>query len=464
MIRARDRLTSTASHIMNQHAPSPCRRPQRGAVMVMFGLMLVVLIGFAGLAIDLGRFFVIKSELQNAMDACALSAASQLRPGLNTATDHARAVAYGRVFTTGGMGNDNAIKNFANFQNTTVNIAATDITFSAALNGPYTTAGSAGSGYAKCEYPLQNLPIYFMQVLNAALSTQTVSAMAVATGGPQICNVIPAGTCQRNTNPDRGLVVGEWVSIGAKMDPGWFGWVDYAGPAGGTPEVKDGLTAFGQCNLPVIGATAQENGKKTSAENAWNTRFGIYTNPYRISDISEYPPDKTGYGYFGQNVGKSTNPKRLEANWPRSDAFIDDATTPRAYDGTQTTFPYSGNPNFQIATGLRKSYQTEAEEQGARQILSNTAVVASGGIGGQLDLGRMNRRLVVLPILDCNLKPMVIRDLACMLMLNPFGAVSGPGGGPIDGKLEYLGRVGTDITPCGNATVVVAPNPSVLVK
>ena len=54
---------------------------QRGSVAIMFGLTLVVLIGFIGLSVDLGRFFVIKSELQNAMDACALSAASQLKPG-----------------------------------------------------------------------------------------------------------------------------------------------------------------------------------------------------------------------------------------------------------------------------------------------------------------------------------------------------------------------------------------------
>ena len=72
---------------MKQRA-SPCsRRPQRGVVVIVFGLMLVVLIGFAGLVIDLGRLFVIKTELQNAMDAWALSAASQLRPGFNTAAD-----------------------------------------------------------------------------------------------------------------------------------------------------------------------------------------------------------------------------------------------------------------------------------------------------------------------------------------------------------------------------------------
>ncbi|MEZ5662936.1 MAG: Tad domain-containing protein [Burkholderiaceae bacterium] len=76
---------------------------QRGAVAVILGITVTVLIGFAGLAIDLGRFFIVKTELQNAMDACALSASTQLRPGQNNPNALTRAIAYGRVFTTGGV-------------------------------------------------------------------------------------------------------------------------------------------------------------------------------------------------------------------------------------------------------------------------------------------------------------------------------------------------------------------------
>ena len=50
------------------------RRNQRGAVAIIVGLTLAVLIGFAGLALDLGRLYVNKSELQNAADSCALAA------------------------------------------------------------------------------------------------------------------------------------------------------------------------------------------------------------------------------------------------------------------------------------------------------------------------------------------------------------------------------------------------------
>src|SRR5437867_791430 len=155
------------------------RQRQRGAIAIMFGLTLAVLIGFAGLAIDLGRFFVIKTELQNDMDACALAAASQLRPGQNNPNALTKAVAYGRVFSTGGVddvatapleGNIAAIKNLANFQSVVVNIQSENITFSDTLGGTYKTiAGGANyntAAFAKCTFPMTGLPIFFMKVLN----------------------------------------------------------------------------------------------------------------------------------------------------------------------------------------------------------------------------------------------------------------------------------------------------------
>ncbi|MDN7183082.1 pilus assembly protein TadG-related protein [Caballeronia sp. SEWSISQ10-4 2] len=53
---------------------------QRGVVAVMTALCLVVLIGFAALAIDLGRAWVVRNELQNAADVAALAGAGALGP------------------------------------------------------------------------------------------------------------------------------------------------------------------------------------------------------------------------------------------------------------------------------------------------------------------------------------------------------------------------------------------------
>jgi len=51
---------------------------QRGSTIVFVVLVLPVLLAFTALAIDLGRAFVVKNELQNAADAAALAGASAL--------------------------------------------------------------------------------------------------------------------------------------------------------------------------------------------------------------------------------------------------------------------------------------------------------------------------------------------------------------------------------------------------
>ena len=51
-------------------------RKQKGTVIVLTALSLIVILGMIGLAIDLGHAYVNKTRLQNALDATALSARS----------------------------------------------------------------------------------------------------------------------------------------------------------------------------------------------------------------------------------------------------------------------------------------------------------------------------------------------------------------------------------------------------
>src|SRR5665648_735652 len=56
---------------------------QDGAMAILFALLLPVLIGFAGLAVDIGHMYVVKGQLQNAADAGALAGARGLVPYYN---------------------------------------------------------------------------------------------------------------------------------------------------------------------------------------------------------------------------------------------------------------------------------------------------------------------------------------------------------------------------------------------
>src|SRR5215212_6965215 len=75
---------------MRSHLPVPGpHQRQRGAVLVTVALTMLLLLGFIGIGLDFGRLFVMKTELQTAMDSCALSAAQEL-DGLADALTRAR--------------------------------------------------------------------------------------------------------------------------------------------------------------------------------------------------------------------------------------------------------------------------------------------------------------------------------------------------------------------------------------
>jgi len=51
---------------------------QKGAVIVMFALLLVALVGFTSLAVEVGRWYLVRAELSKAVDAAVLTAAQNI--------------------------------------------------------------------------------------------------------------------------------------------------------------------------------------------------------------------------------------------------------------------------------------------------------------------------------------------------------------------------------------------------
>jgi uncharacterized membrane protein len=74
------------------------RRSERGFVLIVTCIVLAILLGLAGVGIDIGRMYVIESELQAFSDAAALNAALQLdgtEGGLKRASQAASELATG---------------------------------------------------------------------------------------------------------------------------------------------------------------------------------------------------------------------------------------------------------------------------------------------------------------------------------------------------------------------------------
>lgn len=417
------------------------RPQQRGAVAIITALSLVALVGFAGLALDLGRLYVNKTELQNAADACALAAATKLTcdpavtgtcPASLLQTAEAAGIFVGQ-------------RNKKDFQGDAVAIASADVRFSTALapNSNYQSrlAADPNSKFAMCITRATGVAPWFIGVLG--IGEQAVSAYAVATLAPgkTFCGSLPIGICKKPgmALPDFGYTVGEWIgstfNSGANSDEnleGNFRWVDFSISAGGNSEIRDQLAGSAAvCGLRV-GDDIRQPGTQQGAKSAFNTRFGIYPNGANAYTPQTAPPDPTGYAYPNKAPGSPVFDVGISA--------YEDYVDRRASNA-----PFSGNEY--APTGAAGNIPGQP---------LNSAEHATYGA---------DRRLAGVPMIDCDAGNQVpILGMACVLMLNPM---SNGATGTI--YLEYRGAGNADDSPCqtggspGSSTAT-GPNVPTLVQ
>ena len=408
------------------------RSGQGGGVLVLFGIALAVLIGFLGIVVDLGRLFVTKTELQTAMDACALAAASELRPGLNPPDLNAvnRAVSAG---ITAGM------RNRVDLQAAPAVITAANIYFSDRLSNNTTTfpfgyvaaaaANPATARYVLCARAQTGIATWFMQVLEGFLGAtstpNTVGAWATATTAPaQTSCGIPLGICKEpgSSGPLWGFEPGEWVS--GRFDSGGgltgsFNWIDFSPPAGGASELAALLAGQGQCNLNVTTPVGQTGIIGNSAARAWNSRFGLYQGGGGNPNLTTAPPDHTGFSY---------TPTNWTAQRDAFGDFQDKRNSYASYGNTDDTVD-AGN----AITGLSISNAYRVTTHGAEP-------------PGEHRTYGADRRVATAPVVDCgewvSSQTVPILGWVCVLMLHP---ISAPGDIV---RMEFLGSATTLGSPC----------------
>jgi Putative Flp pilus-assembly TadE/G-like len=117
-------------------------RQENGQVLPLVALAMVVLIGFAGLVIDIGRVWVAQQQLQGAVNAAALVAGQELP---NASTAYSDAVSY-----SGASGDKNALGGYG------VTAGSPSVTFECLSHAPNYTSGSpptcpADTSNANCQ-------------------------------------------------------------------------------------------------------------------------------------------------------------------------------------------------------------------------------------------------------------------------------------------------------------------------
>src|SRR5690349_24935439 len=111
---------------------------ERGSVLATSAIGMLSILLAVGLGVDISRFYLAKTELQNAADAAALAAVSALNTsplGITKAVD--RAVA--------------SMNNY-DFNKSGVTFPRSNVLFAVNLDGPYMSEGSAQGQAAKIRF------------------------------------------------------------------------------------------------------------------------------------------------------------------------------------------------------------------------------------------------------------------------------------------------------------------------
>jgi len=403
------------------------RRRQQGAVIVTVALLMLFLLGFLGFALDLSRTFVVKTELQTAMDSCALSAAQEL-DFVSDALDRARSAGL-------TAGNLNAVQFQSQDWAGKGQITVGDITFRDASYN--VTTNPAVAKYAQCAHTQPAVQLWLVKAMGLFMggssfpATQDVAAMAVATRhNSQTTCPIPLAVKAKTGGvaPDYGFAVGEWITL--IMEPGGatngqIGWANLDGSSNAAETVAEmdgfcGTAAGDTLGTPGVQATVADN---------WNYRFGIYKNAANPATYN-MRPDYTGYVYNA-------------TTWPSGANAYDGATPAGAHstaDDFKTKrldFASCADTGTQVRPGA-----TSCEGITGLDLNSFQKLAAPGNTtGGHKQYG-MSRRIVLVPFVNSSMQ---VNDWACMLMLQPLSIPLVPV------QLEYLGNASAVGTPCTTA-------------
>lgn len=288
----------------------PFPRRQRGVFAILSAVLILVILGFCGFAIDLGRMYNRKVELQTAADTLALAAAKEL-DGTDAGVQRAITAA-----------NQAANTIFYDYNNSTIVWTDAAIRFGATPYG--TTWLEAGAA----KQPENAASMFFVQIDTSRLTTSPsnvrltllrfLPAMDVAAqvnstaiAGRSSINVLPFALCAMSETPgaDRG---GELVEYGFRRGVNYdlmqlnpksntkganylINPLALAGTTGtsvkGRMDVVRPFVCTGTLAIPSLGGgniTVEPDFPLDALYQQLNSRFGSYTAPCNSTTA---PPD-----------------------------------------------------------------------------------------------------------------------------------------------------------------------------
>lgn len=310
---------------------------QGGAVAVMVGVSIVLLVGFLAMVIDLGHLYIAKTELQNAADAAALAGAKELnqsRLGVQNAITAAVAVARknnfdlqnkpvgtqdddgGLVISVGSCPGDTGC-NWMLASAVSTDADAANKTFlkvdtRSAIDRRLDTWFAPVWGILKTgTYGMAVAGRYIVQITPLGVCAIDVHVVLGTVG---TCSVPTVNRCNGENVRDCGFLRGVAYNLPDlnplnNGDPIWINPVDAV--SSGTCSQSNGSTPVlapfvctGQSTVitSLPGCVWVNTGTQTVMNNPLNSRFGDYTGGHHCDDPATAPPDTNVQEYFCKNL------------------------------------------------------------------------------------------------------------------------------------------------------------------
>lgn len=268
--------------------PASTLLSQRGAVLPLFVIGMLAILGMAGLALDMGHAYFDKTRLQNALDAAALSGAKVLDELEDTEEATAAALATFNLYAQDDLA---SLSPIVEFSDTLV---------------PFNPGGTDPS-FIRVRVENLSMTVWLAHVLPGVAATQTIRASAVAGPSPPlnspVCDIGPLLVCADPNDTDCSDNECFGYPLGAEEEtvlktnsansndwevgPGNFQLIQLdCGPGGSC--VRDNLAGqYGGC-LTGDTVTTKPGNTVGPVAQGFNTRFGIYQGGM---SSAEYPPD-----------------------------------------------------------------------------------------------------------------------------------------------------------------------------
>jgi len=258
------------------------RKGERGSILAISAIGMLAVLLAVGLGVDISRFYLAKTELQNAADAAALAGVSGLNSsatGITEATN--RAV---------------QVMNKYDFNQQAVSFPRANVLFAKNLDGPYISEASAQAAPEDIRFvqvTTPPAPIAVSFAISVLGSSKNLSATATAGYSVPLnvfCNWLPVSVIDYDVPMAPGQTYTIRAGSGNMISPGNYQILAVAGSGG--KDVRVGL-ASGVDMCAEAGATYAVDTK--TGVTAGAVRQGVNTrfDEYQTSQVNptDMPPD-----------------------------------------------------------------------------------------------------------------------------------------------------------------------------